>query len=248
MSFKDNILKEKLPKHIAIIMDGNGRWAKKHGKKRYEGHFQGVETVRKITEAAAELGVQYLTLYAFSTENWRRPKEEVDALMQLFVQTIEQELPTLNKNNIRLKAIGDIESLPGENIAKLKETINKTAQNDRMTLVLALSYSGRWEIIDAVKKIMKAQSQGLIKPEDLNEEVFASYLNTAGIPDPELLIRTSGEMRISNYLLWQIAYTELYITQKLWPEFEKEDFYEAIVDFQNRERRFGLTGDQIKGR
>ncbi len=248
MSFKDKILKEKLPQHIAIIMDGNGRWAKKHGKQRHEGHYQGVETVRKITEASAELGIKYLTLYAFSTENWRRPKEEVDALMQLFVKTIELELPTLNKNNIRLRAIGDIESMPEENVKKLNETIAKTDHNDKMTLVLALSYSGRWEIIDAVKKIMREQAQGLIKPEDINEQTFANYLNTAGIPDPELLIRTSGEMRISNYLLWQIAYTELYITPKLWPEFEKEDFYEAIVDFQNRERRFGMTGEQIKGR
>ena len=246
MSLKEQVLKEKLPQHIAIIMDGNGRWAKKQGKQRYEGHYQGVETVREITEAAAELGVKYLTLYAFSTENWRRPKEEVDALMQLFVQTIEQELPTLNENNIRLKAIGDIESMPEENVKKLKETIAKTEGNNKMTLVLALSYSGRWEIVDAVKKILKDHEKGLVDIETLTDEVFASYLNTAGIPDPELLIRTSGEMRISNYLLWQIAYTELYITQKLWPEFEKEDFYEAIIDFQNRERRFGMTGEQVK--
>ena len=246
MSFKDKIKKEKLPQHIAIIMDGNGRWAKRQGKERYEGHYQGVETVRKITEASAELGIKYLTLYAFSTENWRRPKEEVDALMRLFVETIEQELPTLNKNGIRLKAIGDIESMPRENVEKLNETMAKTLQNDRMTLVLALSYSGRWEILDAVKKIMLDQEKGLIKPAEMNEQKFASYLNTAGLPDPELLIRTSGEMRISNYLLWQIAYTELYITNKLWPEFEKEDLYEAIVNFQGRERRFGMTGDQIK--
>jgi undecaprenyl diphosphate synthase len=227
-------------------MDGNGRWAKKNGKQRYEGHYQGVETVRKITETATELGVKYLTLYAFSTENWQRPKEEVDALMHLFVETIEQELPTLNKNKIRLRAIGDIESMPDENIKKLNETIAKTKDNDKMDLILALSYSGRWEILDAVKKIMKDQKKGLINAEEMNEKLFASYLNTRGIPDPELLIRTSGEMRISNYLLWQIAYTELYITNKLWPEFDKEDLYEAIVDFQNRERRFGLTSDQIK--
>ncbi len=247
MSFKDKIVKEKVPQHVAIIMDGNGRWAKKHGKQRYEGHYQGVESVRKITEAAAEIGVKYLTLYAFSTENWRRPKEEVDALMHLFVQTIEKELPTLNKNNIRLRAIGDIESLPEENIKRLKETIAKTEKNNKMDLILALSYSGRWEIVDAVRKIMKDREKGLIKPEDIDEKVFARYLNTAGIPDPELLIRTSGELRISNYLLWQIAYTELYVTKKLWPDFGKEDFYKAIVDFQNRERRFGMTGEQIKG-
>jgi len=246
MSFKEKIVSKKLPQHIAIIMDGNGRWAKKNGKERYEGHYQGVESVRKIAEASAELGVKYLTLYAFSTENWRRPKEEVDALMHLFVETIEQELPTLNKNGIRLRAIGDIESMPQKNIDKLRETIAKTEGNDTMDLVLALSYSGRWEIIDAVKKILKDQQKGLISPETIDEEKFSSYLNTAGIPDPELLIRTSGELRISNYLLWQIAYTELYITKKLWPDFDKEDLYEAIVDFQSRERRFGLTGDQIK--
>ena len=246
MNTKDKIIKEKLPKHVAIIMDGNGRWAKLHGKERYEGHYQGVETVRKITEAAAEIGVKYLTLYAFSTENWKRPKEEVDALMHLFVQTIEKELPTLNKNKIRLRAIGDIESLPPENIKRLNETMAKTEENDKMDLILALSYSGRWEIVDAVRKILNDGEKGLIKPEDFNESVFAGYLNTAEIPDPELLIRTSGEMRISNYLLWQIAYTELYFTNKLWPDFGKEDFYEAIVDFQNRERRFGMTGEQIK--
>ena len=246
MSFKEKIVSKKIPQHIAIIMDGNGRWAKKNGKERYEGHYQGVESVRKIAEASAELGVKYLTLYAFSTENWRRPKEEVDALMHLFVETIEQELPTLNKNGIRLRAIGDIESMPQKNIDKLKETIAKTEGNNTMDLVLALSYSGRWEILDAVKKILKDQQKGLISPETIDEEKFSTYLNTAGIPDPELLIRTSGELRISNYLLWQIAYTELYITTKLWPDFDKEDLYEAIVDFQSRERRFGLTGDQIK--
>ena len=246
MSFKDKIVNEKLPQHIAIIMDGNGRWAKKHGKERYEGHYQGVETVRKIVEASAELGVKFLTLYAFSTENWHRPKEEVDALMHLFVETIQQELPTLNKNGIRLRAIGDIASMPQQNIDKLNETIAKTEHNNKMDLVLALSYSGRWEILDAVKKILKDQQTKPISAGEITEELFSSYLNTAGIPDPELLIRTSGELRISNYLLWQIAYTELYITPKLWPEFDKEDLYEAIIDFQNRERRFGMTSDQIK--
>ena len=246
MSYKDKIISEKIPNHIAIIMDGNGRWAKKHGKERYEGHYQGVESVRKIAEASAELGVKYLTLYAFSTENWRRPKEEVDALMHLFVETIEQELPTLNKNGIRLRAIGDIESMPQKNIDKLNETIAKTEHNNKMDLVLALSYSGRWEIINAVKKIMQDQQKGLISADKMNEKLFSDYLNTAGIPDPELLIRTSGEMRISNYLLWQIAYTELYITKKLWPDFGKEELYEAIVDFQERERRFGMTSKQIK--
>jgi len=246
MNFKDKIVSEKLPQHIAIIMDGNGRWAKKNDKERYEGHYQGVETVREIVEASAELGVKFLTLYAFSTENWHRPKEEVDALMHLFVETIEQELPTLNKNGIRLRSIGDIASMPQQNIDKLTETIAKTEHNNKMDLVLALSYSGRWEILDAVRKIVKDRQNNLISPEEITEELFSSYLNTAGIPDPELLIRTSGELRISNYLLWQIAYTELYITPKLWPEFDKEDLYEAIVDFQNRERRFGMTSDQIK--
>ncbi|RLD88655.1 MAG: isoprenyl transferase [Bacteroidetes bacterium] len=246
MSFKDKIVNEKLPQHIAIIMDGNGRWAKKNGKERYEGHYQGVETVHKIVEASAELGVKFLTLYAFSTENWHRPKEEVDALMHLFVETIEQELPTLNKNGIRLRAIGDIASMPQQNIDNLNETMAKTEHNNKMDLVLALSYSGRWEIMDAVKKILKDQQTNPISAGEITEELFSSYLNTAGIPDPELLIRTSGELRISNYLLWQIAYTELYITPKLWPEFDKEDLYEAIVDFQNRERRFGMTSDQIK--
>ena len=201
MSLKDKIVSEKLPKHIAIIMDGNGRWAKKKGKERYEGHYQGVETVREIVEAAAELGIKFLTLYAFSTENWHRPKDEVDALMNLFLETIEQELPTLNKNGIRLKAIGNIESMPKKNIIKLNETIAKTETNSKMDLVLALSYSGRWEILDAVKKIMIDQKKGLISPDTINEQKFSSYLNTASIPDPELLIRTSGELRISNYLL-----------------------------------------------
>ena len=246
MNLKNKIVNEKLPKHIAIIMDGNGRWAKKNGKERYEGHYQGVETVRKIVEASAELGVKFLTLYAFSTENWHRPKEEVDALMHLFVETIEQELPTLNKNGIRLRAIGNIASMPQQNIDKLNETIAKTKNNNKMDLVLALSYSGRWEILDAVRKIVKDQQKNNIPADEITEELFSTYLNTAGIPDPELLIRTSGELRISNYLLWQIAYTELYITPKLWPEFDKEDLYKAIVDFQNRERRFGKTSDQIK--
>jgi len=246
MSLKDKIVSEKLPKHIAIIMDGNGRWAKKKGKERYEGHYQGVETVREIVEAAAELGIKFLTLYAFSTENWHRPKDEVDALMNLFLETIEQELPTLNKNGIRLKAIGNIESMPKKNIIKLNETIAKTETNNKMDLVLALSYSGRWEILDAVKKIMIDHKKGLISSDTIDEQKFSSYLNTASIPDPELLIRTSGELRISNYLLWQIAYTELYITPKLWPDFDKEDMYEAIINFQNRERRFGMTSDQIK--
>ncbi|MEE4260480.1 MAG: isoprenyl transferase [Bacteroidales bacterium] len=246
MSFKEQIIIEKLPKHIAIIMDGNGRWATKQGKDRVFGHQYGVGAVRNAAEAAAELGVKYLTLYAFSTENWNRPQLEVDALMNLFVETIEQEFETLKKNNIRLHAIGDLESLPEENFNKLIDTIRKTDSHDRMTLTLAMSYSSRWEIVDAVKKICAEQISQQSTPEDITETYFAQKLTTAGIPDPELLIRTSGESRLSNFLLWQIAYSELYFTQKLWPEFEKEDLYEAIVDYQKRERRFGLTSQQIK--
>jgi undecaprenyl diphosphate synthase len=246
MSFKEKIIESKLPQHIAIIMDGNGRWAKKQGEGRVFGHSHGVDAVRAAAEAAAELGVKYLTLYAFSTENWNRPKNEVDALMHLFVETITQEIATLNKNNIRLNAIGDLKSLPEENYKKLMETIDETSKNNRMTLTLAMSYSSRWEITEAVRKILSDQQEKRINANDITEELFSTYLNTASIPDPELLIRTSGEMRISNFLLWQIAYSELYFTPKLWPEFTKEDLYEAIVNYQNRERRFGLTSEQIK--
>jgi len=242
MSFKDKIDLKKLPKHIAIIMDGNGRWAKKHGHDRVFGHYQGVESVREIVEVAAEIGVKYLTLYTFSTENWNRPKSEVDALMTLFLETIEKEIVTLNKNNISLNAIGDIESMPAENRKKLTETVNKTAANDRMVLTLALSYSSRNEIVQAVQKIIESNKF----TDKITEEVFSAHLYTAGLPDPELLIRTSGEQRISNFLLWQIAYSELYFTEKLWPEFRKEEFFKAIADFQDRERRFGLTSEQIK--
>jgi undecaprenyl diphosphate synthase len=246
MSFKEKIIESKLPLHIAIIMDGNGRWAKKQGEGRVFGHSHGVDAVRAAAEAAAELGVKYLTLYAFSTENWNRPKNEVDALMHLFVETITNEISTLNKNNIRLNAIGDLKSLPEENYRKLQETIDETSSNDRMMLTLAMSYSSRWEITEAVKNILEDFKVNKVQTNDVTEELFSQYLNTADIPDPELLIRTSGEMRISNFLLWQIAYTELYFSPKLWPEFTKEDLYEAIVDYQNRERRFGLTSEQIK--
>lgn len=246
MSFRDKIAEDKLPRHIAIIMDGNGRWARKHGKDRIVGHHEGVNVVRTITEAAAKLGIKYLTLYAFSTENWNRPRYEVEALMDLFVETIKMELDNLNKNKIRLNAIGDLESLPKENYLRLMETLNATASNDRMTLTLALSYSSRWEILNAVKKIIKDIDNQQLTADKITETVFSNYLTTAGMPDPELLIRTSGEMRISNFMIWQIAYTELYFTPKLWPEFTEEDLYEAIVNYQGRERRFGLTSDQIK--
>ena len=245
MGFKDQILIEKLPQHIAIIMDGNGRWARKQGHERVFGHEHGVDAVRDAAEASAELGIKYLTLYAFSTENWNRPKLEVDSLMTLFVETIRREIDTLNKNNIRLNAIGDLKSLPVENYDRLMETIEGTKKNDRMVLTLAMSYSSRWEITEAVRRILIEQKTKNYKAEDITEKLIAQHLNTADLPDPELLIRTSGEMRISNFLMWQIAYAELFFTPKLWPEFTKEDLYEAIVDYQSRERRFGLTSEQL---
>ncbi len=226
-------------------MDGNGRWVLQHGLDRVGGHHKGVDSVRDIAEAAADLGIEYITLYTFSTENWNRPKDEVDALMSLFIDTIVKELDTLNKNNIRLNAIGDIKTLPAENYQKLLDTMEKTSNNSRMTLTLAMGYSSRWEIVDAVKKITTDIESGKLKSKDINEQLFESYLTTYDIPDPELLIRTSGELRISNYLLWQIAYSELYFTDVLWPDFGKEDLFQAVVDYQDRERRFGLTSEQL---
>lgn len=243
---KDKIDIEKLPKHIAVIMDGNGRWAKAHGKPRIFGHQNGVKSVREITEAAAELGVEFLTLYAFSTENWNRPKLEVNALMHLLVQTVRNELKTLNENSIRLKAIGDITQLPKKTYKVLMDGIEETRANTRMTLNLALNYSSRWEILEAVKKIGASVQKGDILPDEIDESIFESALSTSGMPDPELLIRTSGEKRISNYLLWQIAYSELYFTDVYWPEFRKKHLYKAIIDFQSRERRFGKTSEQLK--
>ena len=245
MTLKDKINPEKLPLHVAIIMDGNGRWARNKGKLRIFGHLNGVKAVRETTEAAAELGIKYLTLYAFSTENWNRPQTEVDALMELLVHTINQELPTLNKNDIRLRAIGDLKSLPGNCYNELMEAIENTSGNKRMSLVLALSYSSKWELTDAMKKIARQIEAGELKADDITEQNIAGQLNTTGIPDPELLIRTSGENRISNFLLWQIAYAELYFTPKLWPDFRKEDLYEAILDYQQRERRFGMVSEQL---
>jgi undecaprenyl diphosphate synthase len=246
MELKERIDPERLPKHIAIIMDGNGRWAKKQGKMRIFGHEHGVIPVRETAEAAAELGVEYVTLYAFSKENWNRPKYEVDALMSLLVKTINKEIKTLQKNNIRLKAIGDIASLPEKTRNQLQKAIDDTAKNERMTLVLALSYGSRWEIAEACRRIAEKVKNNELAVADIDNDVFENHLNTAGMPDPELLIRTSGELRISNFLLWQIAYTELFFTEKLWPDFRKEDLYEAIIDFQNRERRFGKTSEQIQ--
>jgi len=245
MSLKEKINPGNLPRHIAIIMDGNGRWAKQRRKDRIFGHENAVIAVKETVEAAAELGIQYLTLYTFSTENWKRPKEEVDALMHLLVKTINNETKTLNDNNIRLLAIGDIDSLQKDCYNELMEAINNTAPNNRMSLILALSYSSRWEIMNAMKKIAVKLTNNEIHPEEINQDMVDDFLTTAGIPDPELLIRTSGEFRISNFLLWQIAYSELYFTPVLWPDFRKENLYEAIVDYQNRERRFGMISEQL---
>jgi undecaprenyl diphosphate synthase len=245
MSKKENINLSKLPKHIAIIMDGNGRWAKQQGAQRIFGHENGVRSVRDAVEACAELGINYLTLYAFSTENWNRPKEEVMALMQLLVHTISAETKTLNENNIRLTAIGDLDSLPDDCHKELLEAIDKTKSNTRTTLVLALSYSARWELVNAMKQIAEKIENKKLSSSSITENTINEHLCTAGMPEPELMIRTSGEHRISNFLLWQLAYAELYFTEKLWPDFQKEDLYEAILDYQNRERRFGKTSEQL---
>jgi undecaprenyl diphosphate synthase len=245
MSWKEKIDKERLPKHIAIIMDGNGRWAKQRGKLRTFGHHHGVKSVRETAEAAAEIGIQYLTLYAFSTENWKRPKSEVNALMRLLVRTIHNETKTLHDNKISLMAIGDLDSLPEVTRNELNEAIDDTRHYDRMKLILALSYSSRWEITNAAIQIAQKIEAKEITSQHIDQALFESCLITHSIPDPELLIRTSGEFRISNFLLWQIAYAELFFTPKLWPDFRKEDLYEAIVDYQKRERRFGKTSEQI---
>jgi undecaprenyl diphosphate synthase len=245
MAIPTHFNSENIPRHIAIIMDGNGRWAKLNGKARIFGHRSGVKSVRSVTEGAAEAGVEFLTLYAFSTENWNRPKAEVMALMQLLVTTIAGETKTLNKNNIQLNAIGDLASLPGNCQAELEKAIEKTSKNTGMTLVLALSYSSRWEILNAVKSLLIDVKSGKLDETAVNEPLFNSYLCTASIPDPELIIRTSGEHRISNFLLWQAAYSEFYFTDMLWPDFRKEHLWDAICDFQNRERRFGKTSEQL---
>jgi len=245
MDLQKKIDVNNLPRHVAVIMDGNGRWAKKKGGLRIFGHQNAITAVRETVEAAAELGIGYLTLYAFSTENWSRPQHEVNALMQLLVSTIRKETATLTKNNIRLQAIGDVDSLPKACRKELLEAIELTAENNRMTLVLALSYSGRWEITQAVKAIGQQIENGTLKAADITEKSIANYLATAGMPDPELLIRTSGEQRISNFLLWQLAYTELYITDLLWPDFRKQHLFEALISFQSRERRFGKISEQL---
>ena len=237
--------RECLPQHIAIIMDGNGRWAKERGKQRLFGHQSAIQSVREVSEASAEIGVKYLTLYAFSTENWNRPLAEVSGLMSLLATTIRNEVSTMNKNSIKLNAIGDLKGLPKANYEQLMQAIADTSHNTRMTLTLALSYSGRWDLLQASRRMAQDAADGKLLPADINDQTLSSYLSTAGMPDPELLIRTSGEERISNFLLWQLAYSELYFTPKYWPDFRKADLYEAILNYQHRERRFGKTSEQV---
>lgn len=240
------INKNNIPAHVAIIMDGNGRWAKKQGKARVFGHQAGAETVRRILEVSGEIGIKYLTLYAFSTENWNRPKEEVDALMSLLVKAIHGELKNLIKNQVRLMAIGNLKSLPEECQKELLNAIEKTANNKGITLILALSYSGRWEITNAIQQIAEIIQNGKLNAKEISEETICTFLNTKNIPDPDIVIRTGGEQRISNFLLWQIAYAEFFFPQKFWPEFQKEDFLQIITDYQSRERRFGKTSEQVQ--
>ena len=245
MGYKDQVDLLKLPKHVAIIMDGNGRWAKEKGKLRIFGHHSGVNSVRAVVEGAVELKIGYLTLYTFSLENWNRPKLEVMAIMELMVSTIHKEINNFMEKNVRLQAIGDLDLLPQKCYNELMNAIEKTSANTGLVLTLALSYSSRREIVSAVKSIASKVKQGELEIGDIDEEIFGANLFTKGMPDPELLIRTSGEYRISNYLLWQIAYAELYFTSKLWPDFRKEDFFEAVLDYQKRERRFGMTSEQV---
>lgn len=246
MTIKSMLNKDNMPQHVAIIMDGNGRWAKKRGNIRIFGHTQGADSVNDVVEAAVECGIKYLTLYAFSTENWSRPEKEIDGLMSLLASSIDKKLATLMKYNVKLNVIGQRSKLPTSVLHKLESAIENTNNNSALTLTLALSYSSRWEITEAIKNIAEDVKDGKLDSDSICEGIIDKYLSTSGIPDPELLIRTSGELRISNYLLWQIAYSELYFTETLWPDFKKEDFWKAILDYQQRERRFGKTGDQIK--
>lgn len=246
MPLLDQIRKNDLPRHIAIIMDGNGRWAKEQGQDRLFGHYHGVQSVRSIVEGCGELGIEYLTLYAFSTENWDRPEYEVVGLMELLVNTIRKEVDELTKNNIKLHVIGDMNMLPEYALQELNEALAMTAGNTGMHLIMALSYSGRWELLNAVKNIAHQVKKGLLSVEAIDQHTLQQYLTTSEFPDPELMIRTSGEFRISNFLLYQLAYAELYFTNVRWPDFRKENLYEAIIDFQQRERRFGKTTDQVK--
>lgn len=245
MSNIESLDKTNIPRHLAIIMDGNGRWAKQQGEFRSFGHESGVESVRETVETCVELGVEYLTLYAFSTENWNRPQEEVDILMGILVSSIMNEMPVLMKNGIKLNVIGQVDSLPKKCIEALNNATKETADNKNLTLTLALSYSGRWDIINAVKTIIKDSNDNSLDVDTLDEKIFGNYLSTKGIPDPELMIRTSGEVRISNFMLWQLAYSELYITDVLWPDFRKKDLFQAIESYQSRERRFGKTSEQL---
>ncbi len=246
MSLLESIQKAKMPRHIAIIMDGNGRWAEEKGEDRLFGHLQGVESVRNIVEGAAELQIEYLTLYAFSTENWDRPKPEVTGLMEILVDTIKNEVPTLNKNNIKLHVIGDINMLPVKAQKALQEALQETSSNTGLNLIMALSYSSRWELLNAVKNIAEDVKAGNLSPAEISQDTLQAYLTTSDFPDPELMIRTSGEFRISNFLLYQLAYAELYFTDTRWPDFRKQNLYEAILDYQKRQRRFGKTGKQIE--
>jgi len=243
---KEALDRNRIPRHIAIIMDGNGRWAKKKGAMRIFGHRHAIQAVKDAIEGAENLGVEYLTLFSFSTENWSRPQEEVNALMELLVKTITDEVPMMMKNNIQLTSIGDVESLPKSALEKLNEAKATTSANTGLKVVLALSYSGQWELTQAAKRIAQKISEGKLKVEDITQKVMAENLETAGIPDPELMIRTSGEFRLSNFLLWQMAYTEMHFTPVLWPDFRKEHLIAAISDYQQRERRFGMTGEQVK--
>ena len=236
-----------IPRHLAIIMDGNGRWAKKRGMPRIAGHKEGVESVRDIVEASGQLGVRYLTLYAFSTENWKRPQEEVSLLMRLLLRALHDEADRLHRNNVKLRAIGDVSRLPAEVQSELLDGIRKTKENTGLTLVLALSYSGRWDLMGAVRTIAAEVRAGRLAPEQVTEQTIGRALSTDGIPDPDLLIRTSGEFRVSNFLLWQLAYSEIHITPKFWPDFRRGDLYGAIRDYQNRERRFGMVSEQLGG-
>ncbi len=246
MSAFELIDKNRVPQHVAVIMDGNGRWAKRHGKERVFGHQAGVDSVDKITEAASNLGVKYLTLYAFSTENWNRPKAEVDALMEILAYSLRTYINKISGNNVRLRVIGDIENLTAKARENLYAAIQETEQNTGLNLVLALNYSARWEITSAAKKIANDVKNKILQPDDITEQTFSNYLSTQGMPDPDLLIRTSGELRVSNFLLWQLSYAELYFTDTCWPDFKGEQFFEAILDYQKRERRYGKTSEQVK--
>ncbi|MDR1382167.1 MAG: isoprenyl transferase [Tannerella sp.] len=245
MSLREEIDYGKLPQHVAIIMDGNGRWARSHGRERSEGHREGVVSVRRVVEAAVAIGLKYLTIYTFSTENWRRPDEEVNVLMSIMIAAILRETPDLMKNNVRLTAIGDIRRLPADVRGTLAECLEKTSVNTGTTLALALSYSSRWEIVRAARRMTEDVREGRLNPEDVDEALFSSYLTTGDMPDPDLLIRTGGEKRISNFLLWQLSYAELYFTDIYWPDFRENEFYESILSYQQRERRFGKTSEQI---